>query len=100
MARASLIASLIGLAVWLGILGCGVGEASPGPVVPEKTRAQRTPTAHTLPPELAEILRNGPGGPAVDDGIEFGFDGDASPSLRIVLHPASAPSARSLARIR
>ena len=94
-------ATSIGLALWIGILGCGAGDDAARPrAASDAPRAHRTSGIERLSPQVAAILEEGPGGPVVDDGVDFGFDFGSRRALRIVLHPSTAPIARSFPGLR
>jgi hypothetical protein len=71
------------LAAWVG---CEAGETrrASGPARAVTVAVEQAPSDE-LSPELTAILRQGPGGPVLDDGIDL--DSDSPLALRIVLEP-------------
>jgi hypothetical protein len=79
-------ATSIGLALWIGILGCGAGDDAARPrAASDAPRAHRTSGIERLSPQLAAILAEGLG---------------SRRAQRIVLHPSNAPIARSFPGLR
>ena len=81
----------IAIGVALAALACGGGEvhsaasAHPSGPAPANEVASASEPVSTLPPEIAEILRSGPGGPIQDEGFVLDPEPDAERPLRIVL---------------
>lgn len=69
------------LAAWVG---CETGETRGASGPARAVTVEQTPP-DALSPELTAILRQGPGGPVLEDGVDL--DGDAPLALRIVLEP-------------
>jgi hypothetical protein len=69
------------LAAWVG---CEAGETRRASGPARAVTVEQAPSDE-LSPELTAILRQGPGGPVLDDGIDL--DSDSPLALRIVLEP-------------
>jgi hypothetical protein len=72
------------IALVLGLLAACGGERAPARSR-TAARSQVPPAAEALPPEVARLLLQGPGGPAADDGFQLDLEGDRPIALRIVL---------------
>jgi hypothetical protein len=67
------------------LAACGA-ERAPTRAAGEPPPDAPPPSAEALPPEVAELLRKGPGGLLPDD-LQLDLQGDAPLPLRIVLEP-------------